>query len=104
MGSVFDAMAYYLSTMWNERYAERWLAFMLATHNGQEEDLVRACRFWVLELSAVDTESTREIREHLTPDNNLSVIMNIFKDEIIPVLQNHESEFLELSRVWGSVY
>lgn len=101
MGSIFDAMFYHLS-QWDERYAHRWLAFILATHNPNETDLERACRFWSLELSAVDTESTRSIREHLVPSNDVSVILNIFSNEIIPLLAYHKHTFFTLSHSWGS--
>lgn len=103
MGTIFDAMFLYLSK-WDEGYAHRWMAFMQATHNGWESDIGRACRFWSLELSAVDTETTRRIREHLVPTNDLSVVMDIFCKDIVPLLDHHSNEFRALSYEWGTDY
>jgi hypothetical protein len=103
MGTIFDAMFLSLCE-WDEGYAHRWVAFMKATRNKWESDLARACRFWSLELSAVDTETTRLIREHLVPTNNQAVVMDIFRKDIVPLLEHHEREFHALSHEWGFDY
>lgn len=103
MGSIFDAMYHYLS-QWDQAYANRWMAFIRSTHNTWEDDIARACRFWQLELSALETAHARHIREHLVPQNDLGVIMDIFVKEVMPLLIDNPKLFTRLSLSWGSIY
>lgn len=105
MTNIVNLIYYALST-WDEQYANAWKAYIQSTYlqQGHEGNPYHnaVCRFWALELAAVNASATQKTRLHFVPSNSMLVLEEIFKQEILPFIIENESEFKELSKCWDS--